>query len=379
MQKYDTHVCLVSGQATPNITPVLDPEFRPRRVVLVVSGEMVDKAKAIEEVIRPLGVQAERLMIANAFDVRGIEDTLLTWLTEHDVENLALNVTGGTKPMAIAAQVVFRSFEKPVFYVHPEKDQVLFLYPMGDPYDLSNRIRLSPYLKAHGYKILGRQHPALPSAGRKLTEYLLGLIGTKADLIGQLNIYAHGAETSLKSVVVDKAYLEDDDFKKMVGRLSAEGLLQLVQEQLHFTDESARFFCNGGWLEFHVFGVVNDLRAKLHIQDAAMSMEVVSSRKSKNEIDVAFLANNRLHLIECKTKKFSKQASQQGAAETLYKIDSLTALGGLQTKGMLISYQPLKDWDKQRATDLRIETVVGTDILRLPEFITNWVNKGNPA
>ncbi len=27
------HVCLVSAQATPNITPALDPEFRPAEVV----------------------------------------------------------------------------------------------------------------------------------------------------------------------------------------------------------------------------------------------------------------------------------------------------------------------------------------------------------
>ncbi|MGZ8218750.1 hypothetical protein [Methylomagnum sp.] len=28
------HVCLVSAQATPNLTPALDPETRPRRAML---------------------------------------------------------------------------------------------------------------------------------------------------------------------------------------------------------------------------------------------------------------------------------------------------------------------------------------------------------
>lgn len=27
---FDTHVCLVSQQATPNLTPVLDPSLAPR-------------------------------------------------------------------------------------------------------------------------------------------------------------------------------------------------------------------------------------------------------------------------------------------------------------------------------------------------------------
>ena len=38
-------------------------------------------------------------------------------------KDIALNVTGSTKLMAVAAQVVFRSAEKPVFYVNVESDE----------------------------------------------------------------------------------------------------------------------------------------------------------------------------------------------------------------------------------------------------------------
>ncbi len=37
---YDTHVCLVSAQATPNLIAAIDEQWRPRRVVLATSSEM---------------------------------------------------------------------------------------------------------------------------------------------------------------------------------------------------------------------------------------------------------------------------------------------------------------------------------------------------
>ena len=38
-----------------------------------------------------------------------------------------------------------------------------------------------------------------------------------------------------------------------------------------------------------------------------------------------------------------------------YKLDSLTALGGLNTKGMLLSYRPLKGVDKQKVGQVAAE------------------------
>ncbi|BCR03224.1 hypothetical protein DESUT3_02930 [Desulfuromonas versatilis] len=39
----------------------------------------------------------------------------------------------------------------------------------------------------------------------------------------------------------------------------------------------------------------------MSIHDCAMGLEIHSTSGTPNELDVAFLWNNRLHLIECKT------------------------------------------------------------------------------
>ncbi|WP_295437483.1 hypothetical protein [uncultured Thiodictyon sp.] len=40
-----THLCLVSAQPTPNLTPLLDPGLAPRRVILLVSPDMSRRAE----------------------------------------------------------------------------------------------------------------------------------------------------------------------------------------------------------------------------------------------------------------------------------------------------------------------------------------------
>lgn len=89
-----------------------------------------------------------------------------------------------------------------------------------------------------------------------------------------------------------------------------------------------------------------------------------------NELDVAFLARNRLHIVECKTRSFRARDS---AAEAVYKLDALTALGGLNTRPLLLSYRPLVDGDRQRARDLNIRTVVGSALAGLEAELLRWI------
>ena len=116
------------------------------------------------------------------------------------------------------------------------------------------------------------------------------------------------------------------------------------------------------------------LKKSTPIQDVGRGIDVereVRHQPVSNELDVAFLANNRLYIIECKTRRF-----QNGSAgsEALFKLDTLTdLLGGLQARGMLVSFQPLRDADLQRAADLRIEVCWGPDLIELTSRIERWV------
>ena len=118
MKQYHTHVCLVSGQAAPNLLPLLDAAIKPKRVELIVTPEMKKRAEYLEKIIRPKGIAVTLHELDSAADYDSIQELLLTVIGDYeDLGEIALNVTGGTKWMAIAAQEVFRSNDMPVFYV----------------------------------------------------------------------------------------------------------------------------------------------------------------------------------------------------------------------------------------------------------------------
>lgn len=375
----DTHVCLVSAQATPNLTPLLDPSFAPRRVAMLVSPDMRERAGWLADVVRPRGIAVEEVPVPDPWDLHDVCDRLVAWLdTQAEGASVALNVTGGTKPMAMAAQQAFAMADLPVFYVHHERDEVLWLTPRRPAVPLGGRLKLEPFLHAHGWQVLER--PALPQASaalRRLTAELVLQVGSLEQALGRLNWYAHQCEvqTALE-VPVDDRDAGNPGFVALTEKFTAAGAVVLAGRRLRFADDEARFFCNGGWLEEHVAAVLGELRARAGLQDLAVNLKVrtldnrLRGDAGSNELDVAFLAHNRLHIVECKTRSFRERHS---AADAVYKLDALTALGGLNTRGMLVSYRQLSDGDRQRAADLRIRTVVGSAVANLRDELLRWM------
>lgn len=377
--RFQVHLCLISAQATPNLTPLLDPDFAPERVAMLVSPDMRERAAWLADVLRPRGLAVEQVGIPDPWDLQAVCDRVIDWLDREGPEVCAaLNVTGGTKPMAMAAQQAFAMAGLPVFYVHHERDEVLWLTPRRPPMPLKGRLRLEPFLHAHGWQVMERPPMPQPTPElRRLTTELVLQVSSLEQALGRLNWYAHQCEQQrTMEVQVDERDIGHGSFVALLDKFASAGALELAGRRLWFASEPARFFCNGGWMEEHVAGVLAELRGRANLQDLAANLKVrtldnrLRGDAGSNELDVAFLARNRLHLVECKTRSFRERHS---AAEAVYKLDSLTGLGGLNTRGMLVSYRPLSDGDRQRAADLGIRTVVGGAVANLRDEMLRWI------
>lgn len=376
-----THLCLVSAQATPNLTPVLDPAVAPRRVLLLVSPDMGDRARWLEAVLKSRGIKVRRWSIADPWDVEQVQTRVLELLeaepeavAEHAI---ALNATGGTKPMSIAAYEAFRAYELPIFYVHPERDRLIWMSPAGEAaVNLANRLHLEHFLLAHGARVERSESSRIPERLGELTHWLVGNAVTYGDALGTLNWLAGKAREGLLSPPMDARQLDDRALQWLIDRFAAEGLVEPRGKRLHFSDEAARFYINGGWLEEHVFDLLRELRRELpQIQDLARSINIVRESPRgdpiPNEIDVACLAENRLHIIECKTRSWRQDGL---GADALYRLDTLAdLLGGLQARAMLVSYRRLPAHDLQRAADLRIRVCDCTRLAELGAFLRAWI------
>ena len=380
------HVCLVHNTAAANITPALDPTFRPDEVILVHSAGQSVRAEALAAVLKPTAVAVNTWSLDNDHDIEHIRDRVLELILTREDSDLALNASGGTRPMSIGAYEIFHEFGKPVFYVNPRNDHVTWLHARDVPsFDLANRIKLPAFLQAHGAAVasLGPRS-GVPARLRALTEELVRHAEALAQPLATLNWLAQQAERELISPPLSSRQQRWPELNALLERLAAEKILKRRANRLHFASEDDRFFANGGWLEAHVFGVVFGLpRADTGVQDVGRSVEVIrqgSGQPVKNELDVAFLANNRLYIVECKTKRFHAPKDDSAAdldtpgADTLYKLDTLKGiLGGANAEVMLVSYHPLSRWDRQRAQDLGIKLCSAHELPRLREVVRRWV------
>lgn len=396
MTTYDTHLCLVSAQATPNLLPLLDDTWRPKKVVLACSAQMKQAALALRAVIqtKASGMLVETLDLPNAYDYGALSDAFLSYLAEHESDNIALNVTGGTKLMAVAAQEAFRSAGKSVFYVNVETDEVLVIGQQATghaPQPLRTKLKVHEMLRAHGYSVTTQEQPQITRELRDLTARLIDHVSSAGRALGTVNALARAArdEPGLR-VELTPAQYDSRALADILALFADANLLRQTGPVLVFKNEDARFFVNGGWLEAHVYEALQSLRAHHEgLTDVAMGVRVAfggqdprsgGKAKDKNEIDVAFLYRNTLHLIECKTANLAQggKGDDNKATEALYKMESLLKLGGLRTRGMVVDYRGQlanSEADRQRAKESHIEIVAGAQLKDLKGVISRlWLS-----
>ncbi len=195
MTTYHTHLCLVSAQATPNLLPIIDEAWRPRKVVLACSLQMKQAAFGLRLVLQTKcpGLVVETLDLPDAYDYAALSDVFLNYLADHAEEDIALNVTGGTKLMAVAAQEVFRSTGKPVFYVNVENDEVLIIGEKSVSQRLRAKLKVHEMLRAHGHTVTTQEQPQVTRELRDLTARLIDHVASAGRALGAVNALARAA------------------------------------------------------------------------------------------------------------------------------------------------------------------------------------------
>ena len=378
-QTPDVHVLLVSQQAAPNLLAALDPGLKPAEAVLLVSEPMQGRADALERVLREAGVRTQRLPLANEHDYPALESALLELAAARGDERIALNVTGGTKLMALAAQSIALAAGWSVFYVDADTDEVIWLGARaGQRQRLTEHLRLRHYLMGYGFEPgASSGRPPADTRQEALIQTLLLQIGSLEKPLGQLNWLAQQAEDRRSlGIPLDERQRHDPHLAALLRQYEDAGVLTVAGAAIAFPDEALRGFAKGGWLEQHLHRVVAGQAGALGLRDLAANLEVTDAGGVTNELDLVFLARNRLFIVECKTARMDKPQAPK-ANDTLFKLAEIVRrVGGLGARGLLASYRPLRDSEQRLARALGIELVCGPDLARLPARLKNWVEGG---
>lgn len=378
MSQYHTQVCLVSEQAAANLLPLCDDSLKPKQVILIATKQMKKRAEQLASVLKPRSISPQIVDFESSHDYTKMEEQLIA--LQGRIENngpFALNVTGGTKWMAIVAQEIFRSAGADVFYMDLASGRVLFVDSEKPARDIDCKISVKDYLAAYGYEAdLPNSRGSLP-AEQEFNERVLEKIDHWQEALGQLNGMASRAESanSLKACLPDKP---DQHLNALLAEAEHGQFCTLQGDKVIFKDREARQFLGGGWLEVYVNKTITSLKTSLKkdgglITDGPYMNAIIQGEKTKNEMDVVFMARGRLYFIECKTKRMDGERAH--ADDALYKLDTLRHFGGLGTGAMIVSYRPLRGPDRERAQDMKIKLCEGQDIRRLKEKIRQWIGK----
>lgn len=363
---------LVSEQAAPNLLAALDPAMKPREAVLLVSQKMAHRAQSLQAVLHESGIQTQIVALPDEHNMAALQIIMMDVAAQRDGQSLALNVTGGNKLMALAAQSVAQAAGWPSFYVDVDTDQVIWLDPRpAQP--LTPQLRLRHYLRGYGFKLAdGIDRPQPNAAWQTLLQDLIINVGSLEEAIGQLNHLSQEAQNNLR-VTLNPRQSEHHGLDALLRKFEQAQVLKRQGQQLSFATEAARSFANGGWIEHHVYQTVCQVTGDLSIRDKAANLQVLGQSGQPNEIDVAFMARNRLFMIECKTARMNNMGDHK-ANDTLYKLaENCRRIGGLGTRGMLATYRPLREAEHRLAKALGIEVVAARDLARLGERIKQWV------
>ena len=385
--RHKHHICLVSEQTLPNYLGAIVPGAFPETLHLVVTSRMKERADILEKALQHRGYVVERYPLAATQPNEMME--VMESIYAKTGPDVAINVTGGTKIMALAA-VDWAGIqdEHPfLFYVDTDNKKILQIGGRQEQFDMTTALKLKELLKAGaGVDINAPDGINLSSAERDILDRLAQTFLKNKNALGLFNKCAKEAEHTLYA---DMPYAKLSEFKSAIAIAQEAGKLHTTSNKINYESEKARFWCNGGWLEEFVKARLYRMKSLGLIDDWACNVKIFNEQKTaekniryapdrqneQNELDAAFTAANRFFVIECKTANLAKR---DGFSQASYKLDTLRrSLGGVLSRGMIISVFDPRPVDIRRCKDLRIELLYGADALKLEEKLKTWIQNVN--
>lgn len=368
MPKSRHHICFVSDQNAAELLGALLPDYGAPHMHAIATSQMRKKGAWLKRACARHGLKCNLYELAQIAipDIGALLDKI--WLDQPD-ESWAVNITGGTKIMALAAYAWAVKNSIPAFYIDTGNRNIqLFSGAQWQNQPLPDILEFETLLNLYGYEIQQKVKAHVPVAVREALEKMIELASGKdgAKAFHALNDRAVAAASDPELVAV---YSPAPFLEPLLAICKGARKLDYSASHISFRDEQARKWCNGIWLEEFVQATLARLQGDGRITSWASSVQVTGDA-GPNELDAIFTANNRLHVLECKTSRLAASANS-----ILYKADSLRGrVGGIFTKSMLCSLDPLTAVESTRAETMGIRTVIGPNLKNLRKILIEWTN-----
>lgn len=358
-------ISLVSDQTVPNVQ--LINEFK---------GENVDYQFITTNAMEAKGC---RKWIETAANITCIGEPLLVNEYSYDdiqqklnsfdfsvYEKVIVNITGGTKVMTIAAHDFFKEEGADIYYVTGIDKKYIKVFPgkKKNEYKITNSLSVEEYLVAYGFNVEKSDNFHFDT---KTTENIFQMFMDKS-------IQEHRATINFLRYHRRKGLKAKDMTNQVKLLLEKVGLEAESDESL---DPEKVKFLTGEWFEQFIY---NKVKLDFNLDESKIMMGVklnkdVKDNESKivkellqsddeqkakpdNEIDVIFMFNGNIYIIECKSSiiDISEVESEKNGqiirtqkevnilGETIYKSDSIKNKFGLFAKSYICTLTNFADY-----------------------------------
>lgn len=284
-----TIVSIISAQPTPNYLLIRELFEPGDKLMFITSTKMQPNIKPIVDTLCWKNVDISEVVLCDGEEERW--EPMCNSIKKVLNENVhyAVNLTGGTKYMALAVQSVFENYNSDFYYIPFPRNVIL---TKNGEQSINTRVSVVEYMSMHGHKIKsGETIRSFEDAKEMLTTFLHKLDHTKFDVIDKLRAYRN-SDTCI-SWIEKKA---DNGQKPSIPNLS--NFLKSIGFKPHKDDNLSKYeiqYITGGWFEEYVYYLIQH---NIGINDILFGVKL---NKTNNDLDVVFTKDNRLYVVECKT------------------------------------------------------------------------------
>ncbi len=373
------HVGIIDQDPVRLITPLLDKRTISRHIVFIGDKSQEDMYLRLNSVLATRDITSEFFEISSVVNTSLIKESIQVLAADLKArgEEVKLNASCGLRHRLLSVYEVFRTYHWPIFVVEPFSDKLCWLYPNGkEEAQVQDHIKIKDYLTIFGARSEFNEQEIPEQLDAKLHDLGVRWASNALELGPGLATLNYLATTCRKEQKLDVGLTEKQqsyrELDMLIQDLVDTELATYEKDILTFESEDARRFSNGEWLENLVHSTVKQIQQEIPtIQDRSLNVQVyrqLGEREVRNELDVATVVNNKLHIIECKTK-----GMRDDGDDTLYKLESLRdLLGGLQARAMLVSFRPLRHNDITRAEDLGLALIGPDELKNLKHYLSTW-------
>lgn len=330
-----TMFCLVSRQSMANVLPVF--MYKPQQAVLFSTPEEKKSADNLEKLFLSKSIKVKRINNLDAYNYLKFKEAVKQSLYETE-GTVWLNVTGGTKLMALAAYEVFIENNKNIIYCDTEHKIIISLFPESKIEKLNADLTIKDYLLSYGYTIKEIKDISIVKKFYPLFEFIEQQYLTNEFI----NLFKEIREKLSQNLTKITIYSKNKNFKfsKNYDIYS-----------FNFNDFSIKLnsneFKTGDWLEYYIFYVLKE-KYKLN---PLTGVKIVSEENVENEIDVLVIKDYKLYNYSCKSGKSDNQYD-------LFQLDTLrNIISGTFGKGIFVTTKKNSERFLERAKELKIKII----------------------